>query len=127
MKQMKTIIHSFFVIALTSCSALPLMQSKPVEVVTIAEPMPMYHPPLPMEVQLVDIDWEILTPEIMQEYLNQIDNGAAPETAYYSLTSKDYENLSMNMAEVKRYIRDTLSIIEFYREYDDEKNSDEEQ
>jgi hypothetical protein len=32
------------------------MQSKPVEVVTIAEPMPMYHPPLPMEVQLVDID-----------------------------------------------------------------------
>ena len=103
------------------------MQSKPVEVVTIAEPMPMYHPPLPMEVQLVDIDWEILTPELMQEYLNQIDNGSAPETAYYSLTSKDYENLSMNMAEVKRYIRDTLSIIEFYREYDDEKNSVDEE
>ena len=127
MKQMKKIIVSFFVIALSSCSALPLMQSKPVEVVTIAEPMPMYHPPLPMEVQLVDIDWEILTPEIMQEYLNQIDNGSAPETAYYSLTSKDYENLSMNMAEVKRYIRDTLSIVEFYREYDDEINSEEEE
>jgi len=127
MKQMKTIIHSFFVITLTGCTSFPLIQSKPVEVVTIAEPMPMYHPPLPMEVQLVDIDWEILTPELMQEYLNQIDNGSAPETAYYSLTSKDYENLSMNMAEVKRYIRDTLSIIEFYREYDDEKNSDEEE
>ena len=121
------IIVSFFVIALSSCSALPLMQSKPVEVVTIAEPMPMYHPPLPMEVQLVDIDWEILTPELMQEYLNQIDNGSAPETAYYSLTSKDYENLSMNMAEVKRYIRDTLSIVEFYREYDDEKNSSDDE
>ena len=59
MKQMNKIIVSFFVIALSSCSALPLMQSKPVEVVTIAEPMPMYHPPLPMEVQLVDIDWEL--------------------------------------------------------------------
>ena len=127
MKQMNKIIVSFFVIALSSCSALPLMQSKPVEVVTIAEPMPMYHPPLPMEVQLVDIDWEILTPELMQEYLNQIDNGSSPETAYYSLTSKDYENLSMNMAEVKRYIRDTLSIVEFYREYDDEKNSSDDE
>ena len=127
MKQMNKIIVSFFVIALSSCSALPLMQSKPVEVVTIAEPMPMYHPPLPMEVQLVDIDWEILTPDHMQEYLNQIDNGSAPETAYYSLTSKDYENLSMNMAEVKRYIRDTLSIVEFYREYDDEKNSSDDE
>ena len=89
MKQMNKIIVSFFVIALSSCSALPLMQSKPVEVVTIAEPMPMYHPPLPMEVQLVDIDWEILTPEIMQEYLNQIDNGSAPETAFFgSLKTK---------------------------------------
>ena len=127
MKQMNKIIVSFFVIALSSCSALPLMQSKPVEVVTIAEPMPMYHPPLPMEVQLVDIDWEILTPDHMQEFLNQIDNGSAPETAYYSLTSKDYENLSMNMAEVKRYIRDTLSIVEFYREYDDEKNSSDDE
>ena len=127
MKAMKKIILSFFVIALTGCTSFPLMQSKPVEVVTIAEPMPMYHPPLPMEVQLVDIDWEILTPEIMQEYLNQIDKGNAPTNVYYGVSPVGYETLSVNMAEVKRYIRDTLSIIEFYREYDDEKNSEDEE
>ena len=53
-------------IILTNCSMIPT-STKPVEVVTIAEPVPMYHPPLPLEVQMVDIDWEILTPEIIFE------------------------------------------------------------
>lgn len=100
-------------------------QTRPVEVVTIAEPPPMYHPPLPLELQLVDIDWEILTPELMEEYLKQLEDGSAPPTAYYSLTSKDYENLSMNMAELKRYLREVLGIVEFYREYDTDPEEEE--
>lgn len=97
-------------------------QTRPIEVVTIAEPAPMYHPPLPIEVQLVDIDWEILTPEIMEQYLKDLEEGSAPPTAYYSLTTKDYENLSMNMAELKRYLREVLGIVEFYREYDNDED-----
>ncbi len=93
-------------------------QPKPVEVITVAEPSPMYHPPLPIELSMADIDWEILTPQIMEEYLSDLETGSAPETAYYSLTTKDYENLSMNMAEIKRYIKETLHIIKFYRDYD---------
>ena len=90
---------------------------KPVEVITIAESIPMYHPPLPLEVQLVDVDWSVLTPELMQEYLLALEKGSAPRSAYYSLTTKEYENLSMNMAELKRYLKDSLHIIEYYREY----------
>jgi hypothetical protein len=103
------LISCLFVIA--NCSMMPT--AKPVEVVTIAEPVPLYHPPLPLEVGLVDIDWEILTPDLMKEYLENYENGSAPAIAYYSLTSKEYENLSMNMAEIKRYLRDTLSIIKY--------------
>ena len=43
-------------------------QVKPVEVVTIQEPAPLFHPPLPLELQMVDIEWRILTPDIMAEY-----------------------------------------------------------
>ncbi len=100
-------------------------QPKPVEVITVAEPMPMYHPPLPIELNIVDIDWEILTPRIMKEYLSDLEQGSAPPTAYYALTSKDYENLSMNMAEIKRYIKDTLHILEFYRDYDKQDQPEE--
>jgi hypothetical protein len=112
------------IITTTSCSMIPT-QTKPVEVVTIPKPIPLYHPPLPIELQLVDVDWSVITPEIMKIYLAELENGDAPATAYYSLTSKEYENLSMNMAELKRYIQDSLHIIEFYRDYDEEVQDDE--
>ncbi len=107
----------------TGCSMIP-SQTKPVEVRTISEPIPMYHPPLPIEVQLVDVDWTVLTPDLMTQYLIDLENGSAPKTAYYSLTTKEYENLSMNMAELKRYLKDSLHIIEFYREYDNDEKED---
>lgn len=109
---------------MTGCSMIPT-QTKPIEVVTIAERPPMYHPPLPLELQLVDIDWEVMTPELMEQYLKDIEEGNAPRKAYYSLSSKDYENLSMNMAEITRYLKETLGIIEFYREYDKEEDEEE--
>lgn len=122
----KIILTASFAALMTSCSMIP-SQTKPVEVVTIAERMPMYHPPLPLEVQLVDVDWTVLTPELMEEYLQRIEAGEAPRSAYYALTTKEYENLSMNMAELKRYLKDTLHIIEFYREYDDDEDEENKQ
>ena len=61
----------------------------------------------------------------MNEYLSEVESGSAPARAYYTLTSKDYENLSINMAEIKRYLKDTLHVIEFYREYDKKDNNAE--
>ena len=57
--------------------------------------------------------------------LKLVEEGNAPRKAYYALTTKEYENLSMNMAEITRYIKETLGIIEFYREYD-KKEEDKE-
>ena len=123
MNNYKTILCISCLLVITNCSMIPTAQ--PVKVVTIAEPVPMYHPPLPLELGMVDIDWEILTPQLMIDYLASYEDGSAPATAYYSLTSKEYENLSMNMAEIKRYLRDTLSVIKFYKEYDKKDNSEE--
>ena len=107
----------------TGCSLMPT--TKPIEVVTVSEPAPLYHPPLPLEVQLVDIQWRVLTPEIMDEYLAALEEGSAPPQAYYALTTQGYENLSMNTAEQKRYIKDVLAIIKYYRSLDDKDKEDE--
>ena len=114
---MKNLIIISLSIFMASCS---LMQSsvKPVTVKSIAERPPMYHPPLPYPMSLSEVDWEVMTPELMQEYLLNLENGDAPRRAFYSLSSKEYENLSMDMAEITRYTKDILSIIKYYREYD---------
>ena len=100
------------------------MQSgvKPVQVKTIAERPPMYHPPLPMEVQLDPVDWEILTPDRMEEYLDNLEKGEAPTNVYYGISPTGYENLSVNMAELKRYIRQVLSIVDYYKKLDTQED-----
>lgn len=123
MKISLLIISSLFVLG--GCSILP--KAQPIDVRTIAEIPPMYHPPLPLEIQGVPVKWKVLTPEIMEEYLALVKEGKAPAMPYYALTTQQYENLSVNMAEITRYTKNILSIVEYYRNYDQPKkeNSDE--
>ncbi len=118
-------IISFLILGLliSGCSILP--KAKPVEVRTIAEVPPMYHPPLPLEMQLVDVKFEILTPELMQEYLDLVKEGKAPAKPYYALTTQQYENLSTNMAEITRYTNNILSVVKYYREYDKKETEED--
>ena len=113
MKMKLLITTSLALILVSGCSLLSTV--KPVDVNTIALPAPMYHPPLPMEIQATEVTFEVLTPEIMEEYLQLVKDGKAPAVAYYALTTKQYENLSMNMAEITRYTKNILSIVEYYR------------
>tara|TARA_Y100000004_G_scaffold193132_1_gene255086 strand:+ start:215 stop:583 length:369 start_codon:yes stop_codon:yes gene_type:complete len=113
---MKNLAIISFCLLLANCSMLQSV--KPVQVKTIAERTPIYHPPLPYPMSLTEVDWQVMTPTTMQEYLDNLESGNATERAFYTLSSQEYENLSMTMSEVTRYTRDILSIIKYYRELD---------
>ena len=102
-------------------SSRDIPEVKPVEVVTVVKKAPTYHPPLPNQINPVPVEWTVLNPELMQEYLDDLNEGNAPTNAWYALTTKGYENLSTNMAEVKRYLRQVLSILKYYRELDNQE------
>ena len=112
-------------ILVSGCSILgssrDIPEVKPVEVVTVVKKAPTYHPPLPNQIDPVPVEWTVLNPELMQEYLDDLNEGNAPTNVWYGLTTKGYENLSTNMAEVKRYLRQVLSILKYYRELDDQE------
>ena len=103
-------------------SSRDIPEVKPVEVVTLVKKAPTYHPPLPNQIDPVPVEWTVLNPELMQEYLDDLNEGNAPTNAWYALTTKGYENLSTNMAEVKRYLRQVLSILKYYRELDNQES-----
>ena len=100
-------------------------QVKPVEVVSVQKRAPIYHPPLPEPIESADVEWRILSPDIMAEYLASLEAGNEPRVAYYGLTSQGYENLSMTMSEITRYIEQILHILGYYREMDKEEEEDE--
>jgi len=124
MKPLQVINLIIIIGVMSGCSLIP-ERVKPVEVVTIQERPPMYHPPLPIEMQLVDVEFEVLTPDLMAEYLKLVKEGKAPAKPYYALTTQQYENLSMNMAEIKRYTNNVLQVVKFYRDYDKEEKEQE--
>ena len=126
MKRSSMKILIFLILLLVSgCSILgssrDIPEVKPIEVVTVVKQAPTYHPPLPNQIDPVPVEWTVLNPELMQEYLDDLNEGKAPTNAWYALTTKGYENLSTNMAEVKRYLRQVLSILKYYRELDDQE------
>ena len=108
----------------SSPPAVPVVN--PVEIITITEPAPMYPPPLPEGVTPAEIEWIVLNPSIMREYIENYDLGDAPAVAYYGLTSQAYENLANNLADIRRYIRQTLNIIKYYRDNDPTRDNEEE-
>ena len=120
----KIILIVSLALVASSCSMMG-DRVKPVSVTTIAKQQPMYHPPLPMEVQMDPVDWEILTPDSMQLYLDNLEKKEAPRRAFYSLSSKEYEHLSMDMADITRYITEILGIVRFYRDYDKPEEEEE--
>ena len=126
MKRSSMKILLFLTLLLVSgCSILgssrDIPEVKPIEVVTVVKQAPTYHPPLPNQIDPVLVEWTVLNPELMQEYLDDLNEGNAPTNAWYALTTKGYENLSTNMAEVKRYLRQVLSILKYYRELDNQE------
>ena len=80
-----------------------------------------YHPQLPSQVSFTEVKWTVLTPNMMEQYLEDLEAGEASVSAYYGLTTQGYENLSNNMPDLKWYLSQLKSIVKYYREIDEEK------
>ncbi len=124
-------LRILLILLLATCNGCTLLgndpyvpEVKPVEVVTITKPAAVYHPPLPNKVNTKPVEWTVLTPAIMSEYLTDLEKGEAPTNVYYGISPTGYENLSVNMSELKRYIRQVLSIVDYYQKLDKQEDAD---
>ena len=124
-------LRILLILLLATCNGCALLgndpyvpEVKPVEVVTITKPAAVYHPPLPNKVNTKPVECTVLTPAIMSEYLTDLEKGEAPTNVYYGISPTGYENLSVNMAELKRYIRQVLSIVDYYQKLDKQEDAD---
>jgi len=67
----------------------------------------------PKAVQLNDVKIYVVSKENYEEFVKEFEakNGA---DAYIAISVKDYENLSLNFAELRRYIEQQKQIIVYY-------------
>lgn len=87
------------------------------EAVTVTEvvqaKIPVQERPKP--VNLEDIQWYVVTERNMDEFIKRFEdeNGTL---VFYAMSVRDYETLSLNMADLKRYILQQKEIIVYYEE-----------
>jgi len=77
-----------------------------VTIPTVARPKP---------VQLSDVRVYVVNKEIYEEFVKEFteENG---ELAFVALSMKDYENLALNISELRRYINQQKNIIIYYED-----------
>ena len=96
---------------LSSCSTF---QEPEIKVVTQIEKTTVPIVPMPKPVSMNDIKIYVVSPEEnLEEFKKEFEakNGG---DAYIAISIKDYENLSKNFAELRRYIEQQKAIIVYY-------------
>lgn len=114
----KLAIVIFAALFLPGCTLLGFgpKEEPPIEIEKRVQPIPVFHPPLPETVVWQEVEWTVLTPETMQEYLDAYDAGEARAMVFYGLTPEGYRALSENVADIQRYIRQSNTLLLYYRE-----------
>jgi hypothetical protein len=74
------------------------------------------QPPSPSPVQLLPVTWRVATGVNIQAVVDQLGvNQQNDNPVFLVTTMRDYENMSINLAELRRYIEQQQALITYYR------------
>tara|TARA_B110000483_G_C17906273_1_gene431294 strand:- start:229 stop:618 length:390 start_codon:yes stop_codon:yes gene_type:complete len=122
---LKLLRASLFLLLLSSLTACSLFSKPEKVVVTQVEYVERTIPlqPRPTPVSLYDLDFYAVTEENIDEFLERFEkeNG---DIVFFALSVPDYENISLNMGELRRFIEQQKSIILYYEENANRKEED---
>lgn len=116
MTKWKFLRASLFLLLLSSFTACSLLKPEEV-VVTQVEYVDRVIPvqPRPKPVSLYDIEFYAVTDENIDEFLERFEkeNG---DVVFFAISVPDYENIAINMGELRRFIQSQTAIIVYYEE-----------
>lgn len=102
-----------FVLILAACgsSETAIEPVKPVEVRTLEVQKPAPIVPTVDQLRLRDVKWVIITPENVDEKFKEIKTG---EVVLFALTTNGYENIALNLSDIRAMIDQQKKIIAIY-------------
>ena len=96
---------------LSSCSTWNRLTRIEVQTIEVERQIPIQNRPVRLE--LHNIKWFVVTEQNFEEFKEKYikQNG---EFLFFALSVRDYETLALNMADIKRYIKQQKQIIIYY-------------
>lgn len=107
---MRLILISLVLSTLVACSSknetVPITPPVEIRTVQVERPKPLIPEPKP--VSMKPVEWEILTKD-------NVDEKIGKEGVYYALKVSSYENLILNLNEIRGYIESQKKVISAYK------------
>lgn len=95
---------------LTACTETARVLDKPV----LVERAELILPPI-QSINQADIKWVVITPENYSQRAEEL--ASKGNVVLFAITPQGYQNLSMNVAELRKHIQQQNAVIAAYREY----------
>ena len=97
----------------SGCSLWPNLKKISVQTVEAKRIIPLQNSPRPVDMN--NMHFWVVTEQNYEEFKTKFSkkNGSF---LFYSISVRDYENLALNMAEIKRYIEQQKEIIIYYED-----------
>ncbi len=115
MAQLRYLLILSLILLSSSCSLLN-RQPEP-EIITVTKIVQPIIPVVerPKQLDLSDVDWYVVTERNMEEFLGKFekDNG---DIVFMAISVRGYENISLNLADLRRYILQQKEIIIYYED-----------
>ena len=88
------------------------------QIVTVTEKVPLriYQPQLPAEIDLLNVNFFVITEENYEEKKKEVEKILDGNFVVFALTPDGYEKMAENFQEVRRYVRQQKELILYYRE-----------
>ena len=122
----KLLRASLFLLLLSSLTACSLFSKPEKVVVTQVEYVERTIPiqPRPKPVTLYDIEFYAVTKENIDEFIERFEK-AEGTLVFFAISVPDYENIALNMGELRRFIESQSAVILYYEENANPKKVEE--
>ncbi len=104
---MKIFLLISTILLLSACGSVKVKQQADVVQQTVIHPSP------PPQLSMRKVDWTVFNRAKLEKLLADYPDR---EIVLFALSAKGYENLSLNVGEIIRYVKEQKNIIIYYRE-----------
>ena len=117
------VICMFIILLLLGgCASTPvtevLIKTKPIEIEIV-------QPERPKEVKLERPEWFVVNSSTLEEFLEKVRKIQSDEPVFFAFTPQDYEKMSYNLQEIRRYVLQQNEIIVYYEKMTAPKTTEE--
>lgn len=120
-KSLIVVIYMFSMLALASLLGSCAHTAEPIEIQTITVERTIPVLPRPRPISMRDIQFYVVNRDNLDQFLINISKSAG-NVVFFAITPKGYENLALNMNQLRRYIEDQQSLLIYYEEMAGKEN-----